>query len=63
MKTKLVYWDNELYIKIPKDFLNQLQWEKGDCVNVDLDFENMKLDVFKSDDKEDVLAKEADEDF
>ncbi len=63
MKTKLVYWDNELYIKIPKDFLNQLEWEKGDCVNVDLDFENMKLDVFKSDDKEDVLAKEADEDF
>ena len=63
MKTKLVYWDNELYIKIPKNFLNQLEWEKGDCVNVDLDFENMKLDVFKSDDKEDVLAKEADEDF
>ncbi len=63
MKTKLVYWDNELYIKIPKDFLNQLEWEKGDCVNVDLDFENMKLDIFKSNDNEDVLAKEADEDF
>lgn len=63
MKTKLVYWDNELYIKIPKDFLNQLEWEKGDCVNVDLDFENMKLDIFKSKDNEDILAKEADEDF
>ena len=63
MKTKLVYWDNELYIKIPKDFLNQLEWEKGDCVNVDLDFENMKLDIFKSNDNEDVLAKEANEDF
>ena len=63
MKTKLVYWDHNLYVKVPKEYLKQLGWEQGDCLNIDLDFAFSKLEIYKTEeDEQEVLDVEADED-
>ncbi len=63
MKTKLVYWDDNLYIKIPKEYLKQLGWEQGEYLNIDLDFAFAKLEIYKTkEDEQEVLDVEADED-
>ncbi len=64
MKTKLVYWDDNLYVKIPKDYLEQLNWKKDEILNIDLDFEYSKIEIFKKEeDQDDLMDREADEDF